>query len=158
MRIRQTFVPMQALDSSPDGQIARKRALDPAMVKDYVLKPNLEGGGHNIYRTDIPVFLSALPEEDWHKYILMRCIEPFEQHGHLLLVDELYRGPIISELGAIGTCLWRRDHSSVTVLANQLAGWTFKVKPAAVDEMSVVKGYGCFGTPCLVDTEADIAC
>jgi len=33
----------------------------------------------------------------------------------------------------------------------EVAGWTFKTKPVSVDEMSVVKGYGCFDCPLLVD-------
>lgn len=138
---------MHILDSSTEGQTARKQALNPAMAKDYVLKPNLEGGGHNIYRQDIPGFLSTLPEEEWQKFILMRCIDPLKQNGHLMLAEELYTGPVVGELGAIGTCVWRREGNSVEVLSNRMAGWTFKVKPAEVDEMSVVKGYGCFSTP-----------
>jgi hypothetical protein len=36
---------------------------------------------------------------------------------------------------------------------NRLAGWSFKTKAAGVDEMSVVKGYGCFDCPRLVDVD-----
>lgn len=152
-RIRQTFMPMQALDLSDKGRVARQRALNPVTAKDYVLKPNLEGGGHNVYRDDIAGFLSTLPEEKWQNYILMRCIEPVEQEGHLLLAEELYQGPVIAELGAIGNCIWRREGSSATIVANRLAGWTLKVKPTAVNEMSVAKGYGSFSTPCLLERD-----
>lgn len=152
-RVRQTFVPMQVLDTSAEGLAARKHALDPVTAKDYVLKPNLEGGGHNVYRSDIPHFLSTFPEEEWQGCILMRCIEPLEQDGHLMLADELFRGPVVGELGFLGTCLWRKEKTSLTLLSNEVAGWTFKVKPAMDDEMSVVKGYGCFGIPFLVDDD-----
>ena len=66
----------------------------------------------------------------------------------------LYAGETVSELGVLGVCLWRSSESGGD---NQLdirhfgGGWTFKTKPADQNEMSVVKGYGCFDTPSLVE-------
>jgi glutathione synthase len=37
------------------------------------------------------------------------------------------------------------------MLHTPVGGWTFKTKFADVDEMSVVKGYGHFDTPRLMD-------
>ncbi|RYH10737.1 hypothetical protein EON65_39330, partial [archaeon] len=55
-------------------------------------------------------------------------------------------GEHTSELGMIGTCIWERKKSAneIEVKLNEIAGWTFKTKPVGIDEMSVVKGYGCF--------------
>ena len=151
-KLRRTFMWMQVLDSSPEGLEARKIALDPGKVVDYVLKPNLDGGGHNVYRGAIPAFLSSKPEETWHKYIIMRLIEPPPTTGTLMMPQDLYHGEIVSELGVWGTCLWERgEGGEVEFVENEAAGWTFKSKPAEVDEMSVVKGYGCFDCPLLTD-------
>ena len=145
-------MPIQSLDSSPAGTQARAAALDPKQAVNYVLKPNLEGGGHNIYRSDIPNFLNSVPQEQWSKYILMRLIEPPPTTGTLTMPEELYHGAVVSELGILGTCLWRRKQSGdVEMIKNDVAGWTFKTKPAEIDEMSVVKGYGSFDCPLLTD-------
>lgn len=152
-RIRRTFMYMQTLDTSPLGLEARKIALDPQEAINHVLKPNRDGGGNNIYRTDIPLFLAQLPQYQWSLYVLMRLIEPPETKGHLMMPQALYHGPVISELGILGTCFWRRGaNGEVAFLRNDLAGWTFKTKPRDIDEMSVVKGYGCFDCPLLTDT------
>ncbi|KAK4548330.1 hypothetical protein LTR36_010200 [Oleoguttula mirabilis] len=152
-RVRDTFMPISTLDTSAKGLQARLNATDAAQAVHYVLKPNLEGGGNNIYGSKIPALLGSLPEEEWSKYILMRLIEPPEEiQGVLLTAEELYQGPVVSELGIFGTALWRREASGgVEMLRNESAGWTFKTKPSKVDEMSVVKGYGCFDCPKLTE-------
>lgn len=154
--VRKTFMPMQVLDSSPQGLEARKSAQDALQVVDYVLKPNRDGGGHNIYRADIPAFLSTKSVETWHNFILMQLIEPPKTTGTVMTLEELYIGDVISELGILGTCLWRRSNGEVggygvEVVSNEAGGWTFKTKPEDIDEMSVVKGYGCFDCPLLVE-------
>lgn len=150
-KVRKTFMHMQVLDSSPEGLEARTIAQDPELAVQYVLKPNLEGGGHNVYRGAIPEFLQAWPEESWHKYIIMRLIEAPPTTGTLMMPQDLYHGAIVSELGVWGTCMWERSGGDVVFEENKAAGWTFKSKPAEVDEMSVVKGYGCFDCPLLVE-------
>lgn len=148
-RIRETFVSMQVLDSSPAGLEATRQAIDADQASHYVLKPNLEGGGHNVFGKDIPEFLSAVPKAEWHKFILMRAMEPPSTEGLLLLPQEIYRGSVVSELGIIGACLWQQGDSGVEILQNEIAGWTFKTKPSHVQEMSVAKGFGCFDCPTL---------
>ena len=64
-----------------------------------------------------------------------------------MMPHDLYHGEIVSELGVWGTCLWERKGGDVSFEEDKAAGWTFKSKPAEVDEMSVVKGYGCFDCP-----------
>jgi glutathione synthetase len=178
-RIRETFVPMYPLDDlTPTGVMGRKLATTTTTAtgpKSYILKPSLEGGGHNVYGEDIPAFLASIPQDKWSSYILMERICPPRLYN--VLLSSSTRGvcadEVVSELGVFGTCLWgrRRRESSdshqkdssasegqdkyrrknnVHLLANSVGGWSFKTKDALVDEMSVVKGYGCFDTPCLV--------
>lgn len=151
-KITATFMPMLAFDDP--GAEAYRIAKDRTESQKYVLKPNLEGGGHNVYREAILGFLNRIPEPQWRKYILMRLIDPpANAEGVLLMPEDLYQGPIISELGILGTCMWRKrsDGTLQEIMRNDKAGWTFKTKPASEDEMSVVKGYGCFDCPKLVD-------
>jgi len=162
-RVRKTFMPMYPLDTSPEGAHARILATDPETARNYVLKPSLEGGGHNIYGEDIPAFLEMLPEAEWGEYILMELIRSPLVSNILPTPQEVYSGPVVSELGIFGTCLWREgvaggeagdsNPAATTppeILENEEAGFSFKTKESGVKEMSVVKGYGCFDSPFLI--------
>lgn len=129
-RLVQTFMPMM---STPNPNLIK----DPT---DWVPKPNLEGGdGHG---SDIPA---------QSNFTFQRRIHPPPTSGTLMLPDQIYQGPVVSELGILGTCLWRRNaEGGVEVLRKETAGWTFKTKPADVEGMNVVKGHGCFDCPLLV--------
>ncbi|KAI5917579.1 glutathione synthetase [Camillea tinctor] len=156
--LRRTFMSLYAFDTSGDGVTARKLALDENSAAGYILKPSLDGGGHNIYGRDIPSFLATIPQHVWGKYILMEKINAPLLQGVLVSPLMAYRGSVVSELGAIGTCLWRREGGSkgdTEIIRNSGAGWTFKTKPDDVDEMSVVKGYGCFDCPFFPDVSSD---
>ncbi|KAI0880523.1 glutathione synthase [Annulohypoxylon maeteangense] len=151
--LRRTFVPQYPFDVSQEGIQAKEIALDKHKAENHVLKPSLEGGGNNIYGKDISDFLKTVPEKEWSKYVLMERIRPPLTHGVLISPVDTHKGPVICELGILGTCLWRGDGQGgekVRVIHNNTAGWTFKTKPEDVQEMSVVKGYGCFDCPSLL--------
>ncbi|TVY52653.1 Glutathione synthetase [Lachnellula cervina] len=160
--IANTFARLYPMDASTAGLEARKLAMDGEASMGYVLKPSLEGGGHNIYGSSIPAFLACTPEEKWSRYILMSKIVSPTVHNLLMSPQGLYNGPVISELGVFGVCLWRRSGEAegrVEIIADrEPCCWSFKTKSAGVDEMSVVKGYGCFDSPALVDNDVFMAC
>ncbi|KAF2814728.1 glutathione synthase [Mytilinidion resinicola] len=151
-RIRGTFAPMYPLDETEVGLWARGQARRIETAGRYVLKPSLEGGGHNVYRGDIPEFLERAPEAEWRNWVLMEMIEPPKLRNVLLSAVGVHEGGVVSELGIFGTCIWKkRKGGGAEIVENKQAGWSFKTKADSVDEMSVVKGYGCFDTPCLVE-------
>ncbi|KAF2755510.1 glutathione synthase [Pseudovirgaria hyperparasitica] len=149
--VRATFSAILPMDEeSRLGQYARELTQDSVRAIDYILKPSLEGGGHNVYGIDIVPFLAKVHKRRWAQYILMECIRPPKIDNILLTGRGVYQGPVVSELGMFGTCLWMSDvGDGVEILRNECAGWSFKTKAADVDEMSVVKGYGCFDCPYL---------
>ncbi|EOD52565.1 putative rhamnogalacturonate lyase protein [Neofusicoccum parvum UCRNP2] len=151
--VRKTFAPLYTLDGSEEGLRARGLARDPAIAVKYVLKPSLEGGGHNVYGADIPGFLETVPEREWQNYVLMSLIQPPHVSNTLMSPQGLYRGPVVSELGAFGVVMWERkakkEEGKLEILKNENGGWSFKTKAAHVNEMSVIKGYGCFDCPAL---------
>jgi len=191
--IAKTFVPTYPMEvDSEAGRQGRALALNLKTARNHVLKPSLEGGGHNIYGTDIPGFLRTLPRSKWHTYILMKLINPVVQKGILLTLSGVYHGavaegmhgfheelqsdpsipsgnlvtrlggPTVTELGIFGVCMWRRRKRRLwprsgppDLMINSEAGWSLKTKPANVNDMSVVKGYGCFDSPCLVGSEQE---
>ena len=150
-RVRTTFMPMWPMDDSVLGRKGCDLARNVSTAVKYVLKPSLEGGGHNIYRGAIPTFLDEIPQSQIADYILMEMIESPYVHNALLTFRGLYSGPVISELGVFGTCLWRKGRGGdLELLHNSVASTSLKTKKVDVNEMSVVKGYGCFDSPFLI--------
>ncbi|KAJ6111334.1 hypothetical protein N7523_007395 [Penicillium sp. IBT 18751x] len=151
--LRETFVPMYPLDKTKPGLNARELIHDKEHSVGYILKPSLEGGGNNVYGEEIPGFLATVSESHWLKYILMKRIDPPKLPNILMSSAGIDSGDVVSELGVLGCCLWKANPSEggCVMLHNSVAGWTFKAKHAEMDEISVVKGYGCFDTPRLVD-------
>lgn len=150
--LRETFVGMYAMDKSGEGLEARAKATNATSAAGYILKPSLEGGGHNVHGQDIAEYLKGVPEEAWGNYILMEKIRPPLLNGMLVSSAGVHEGSVISELGVFGSCIWRRhgDDAEVQVLSNEPCGWSFKTKAGYVDEMSVFKGFGCYDCPLLL--------
>jgi glutathione synthase len=136
-----TFTNIYPMDASPVGVEARTTALDPKVCVDYVLKPQREGGGNNIYGGAIPGFLKTVPEAHWSSYILMELIKAPARHNFILRNGKIEKGKIISELGMYGTCLW--NQSTGEVMRNEEAGWLLRSKGEASEEGGVAAGFGC---------------
>ncbi|CAG8972016.1 hypothetical protein HYALB_00008301 [Hymenoscyphus albidus] len=138
--LQDTFTDIFPLDESPSGLSARKIALDPELCKSYVLKPQREGGGNNIYRSAIPPFLQSLPESHWKSFILMEIITPPPVHNMILRHGVIEKGGVICELGIYGTCLW--DQESKEILHNEEAGYLLRTKGDKSEEGGVAAGFG----------------
>jgi glutathione synthetase len=153
-RVLATFAPIYPLDNSEAGKEARKLAADPSSASRYVLKPQREGGGNNIYRKAIPPFLQKLPETHWPAYILMEMIEPPPLTNAIMRNGELQRGGVICELGVYGVCLWK-DGSGPDqkgeILENREAGYLLRTKGNQSEEGGVAAGFGAVDSVCLVD-------
>ena len=149
--VEKTFAPMWPMDGrSEEGRKGRHLALNPQTAVKHVLKPSLEGGGHNVYGAAIPALLKKIGETEWGKYVLMELIESPVNNNVLSTPRGLYSGEVISELGIFGVCLWESGAEKTgkgNILVNEAAGWSFKTKPRDVEEMSVVKGFGAFDSP-----------
>lgn len=73
--------------------------------KDYVLKPQREGGGNLIYGEKMKKMLENLTETDRKSYILMKRIKPIPISSHIVKEGKLIAAKIISELGIYGVYL-----------------------------------------------------
>ncbi|EME42901.1 hypothetical protein DOTSEDRAFT_173414 [Dothistroma septosporum NZE10] len=147
-----TFAPIYPLDKSEAGLEARKLATNPETAVKYVLKPQREGGGNNVYRKAIPTFLKSLPESHWPAYILMEMIEPPAQSNSIFRNGEVQTGGVICELGIYGACVWRTTNDgSREILDNFEAGFLLRTKGDQSEEGGVAAGFGSVDSPCLVD-------
>ncbi|KAJ4988721.1 glutathione synthetase [Stagonosporopsis vannaccii] len=153
-RLLKTFAPIYPLDKSVAGQEAKKLATDPSSATRYVLKPQREGGGNNIYRKAIPPFLQKLPESQWPAYILMEMIEPPPLRNVIVRNGMVERGGVICELGVYGVCLWRDGNvngQKGEVLQNFEAGYLLRTKGDQSEEGGVAAGFGAVDSVCLVE-------
>lgn len=146
--LQKTFTSIYPMDASAAGLEARRKALDAKECQAYVLKPQREGGGNNIYRGAIPDFLKTIPESHWASYILMELIEPPPMENLILRNGLLETGGVISELGIYGACLWNQQTGHM--LYNEMAGYLLRTKGEASEEGGVAAGYGCMDSCALV--------
>ena len=157
--LRSTFMPQFALDT--EGlQLAR----DPVASQNYVLKPQREGGGNNIYRDAIPPFLGSISESQYKGYILMELIHPPKSaHNTVLRSDgEVVSGDVVSELGIFGCCLWKLGagkhegenedkRGEVEILHNTEGGYLLRTKASGSDEGGVAAGFSSLDSVLLYD-------
>jgi glutathione synthase len=158
-RVRATFTNIYPMDESPEGLEARKLALDHESCRGFVLKPQREGGGNNVYRGDIPGYLKGLGKEELYKaYILMEIIEPPPVRNVILRNGVLEKGGVIGELGVYGACLWEQcgeegregKEMQGKVLYNEEAGWLLRTKGDKSEEGGVAAGFGAMDSVLLV--------
>lgn len=161
-KVQSTFTNIFPLDDSEAGLRAQELALNPETAKGYVLKPQREGGGNNIYRTAITPFLrDKVPKEKWKGYILMELIEPPVLHNSIFRNGEIRTGGVISELGVFGVCLWQNsvgvmDRAQAQggrgkTLENFGAGYLLRTKGKESEEGGVASGFGSVDSVLLVD-------
>ncbi len=147
--VRTTFAGLWGLDMSSPSKtkdiISRIRG-DP---EKFVLKPQLEGGGNNIYGSEITKFLNKINPEELEAYIAMERIFPAVGKNYLVrpgmtveLVDT------VSELGVYGYLLG--DISKQTVIKNVSGGHFLKTKETGVDEGGIMAGASSLDSPFLI--------
>ncbi|XP_071394968.1 glutathione synthetase-like [Centroberyx affinis] len=101
-QIRATFAGLYTLDMGPEGDKTVAMAL--AAPDQFVLKPQREGGGNNIYGSEIcKVLEGAKGSTERTAYILMDLIHPSPVDNYLLRRDApLQLCKCLSELGVFG--------------------------------------------------------
>lgn len=158
-QLRPSFAELHAVDEE-------SIKLANANPERYVLKPQREGGGHNIYRNDIPGALAAMAERDSERakngpvavrehegYILMGLIETPARRGNLLLRANNAESPgcathareTTSELGIYGSALFGPD-----MISDRSGGFLLRTKNSDSNEGGVAVGYSVIDTPLLV--------
>lgn len=137
--ISDTFVKIYALDDSDQGKLAKKLAFETP--EKFVLKPQREGGGNNIYKEDIPGFLKSIDENSWGAYILMELINPPIHKNCILRNNEILNDGIMSELGIFGSAIFNETNGDI--LYNEYSGFLLRSKLSTSNEGGVAAGFGC---------------
>lgn len=118
--------------------------------KNYVLKTQREGGGHNYFGEKIRDQLEK-NDELW-MYSLMKRVFPIRFPANLLRNNQLWSGEAVSELGVFGKILVKFD-SPNTLLANEEIGCMMRTKPHDTDEGGVNAGYAFVDSPYLAEDD-----
>lgn len=137
--LQSTFCKIYPLDNSAEGITARKLAF--SKPEDFVLKPQREGGGNNIYKEDIPKFLKSIPESTWAGYVLMELIHPSLEKNIMIKDGKLATDGVVSELGIYCASLFNQETGEVFL--NKYEGHLLRSKIASSNEGGVAAGYGC---------------
>ncbi|KAK7332946.1 hypothetical protein VNO80_29703 [Phaseolus coccineus] len=134
-KLRKCFAGLWSLD---DSSIVTKAIQKPEL---FVMKPQREGGGNNIYGDDVRETLQKLlksgSQEEAAAYILMQRIFPTISAAVLMRNGCWSKDHAISELGIFGTYLRNKDK----VIINKPSGYLMRTKMSSSDEGGVASGF-----------------
>ncbi|KAL5061030.1 hypothetical protein RYX36_032634 [Vicia faba] len=133
-KMRECFAGLWSLD---DSDIVKKAIEKPEI---FVMKPQREGGGNNIYGDAVRETLIKLQKSGSQEdaaYILMQRIFPNLSAALLMRNGCVHKDHAISELGIFGTYLRNKDR----VIINDQSGYLMRTKIASSDEGGVAAGF-----------------
>jgi len=145
--IRDCFMGLYGLERGLAGAEAAVKAAR-ARPEDYVLKPQREGGGHNLYGEELVEALDRLTPEERAAYILMEKIRPPPFDSHFVRDGQVLQGAAVFELGVYGVFLG--DGECRRVLLNESVGHLLRTKLATSQEGGVAAGFAVLSSPLLV--------
>lgn len=109
-----------------------------ARPQEFVLKPQREGGGFNIYGEQIVELLTNMSAEERDAYVLMERLHPPERQALGMRGGELWEDLVVSEIGHFGALLARGDE----LRFNRGAGYLVRTKSRDQDEGGISAGAG----------------
>ncbi len=141
--LKSTFVGMYDLNENVDGETASDLA--KAAPHKYVLKPQREGGGNNLYDQEMVTEINKMTEEQQKAYVLMeRIFTPGE--SSVLVVDRVAEETeTVSEVGRYGACF----HDGESFRFNKDIGYLVRTKSSDQNEGGVCAGYACLNSLCV---------
>ncbi|XP_030759459.1 glutathione synthetase-like isoform X1 [Sitophilus oryzae] len=149
--VREVFTGLYGLDFDEAGDQAVQMALDDP--ERYVLKPQREGGGNNVYGKEIRDTLLAMKDSrERTAWILMERIRPPISTGYIVRAGNTNPPPLVemvSELGIFGVVIGDSQNISV----NRQVGHMLRTKVATADEGGVAAGLGALDSPYLIDID-----
>ncbi|KAI1285182.1 Glutathione synthetase [Halotydeus destructor] len=147
--VMNTFTGMYGFELGEEGEKTVELALSEP--ERFVMKPQREGGGHNVYGKDIPGELNPMRSDKRREaYVLMDLIRPLVVKNIILSskspID--YDSPFkdtVSELGIFGAII----ANSQEILLNEQSGHLLRSKFEGINEGGIVAGFGAIDSPLL---------
>ena len=144
-KVQGTFVGLYTLDELIDTVPASEVACQAP--ERFVLKPQREGGGNNLYGEEMKTTLQNLTADEQHAYILMERIPSTVTPAALVVESTREEIPSISEIGRFGVCIADGDR----LIENRDIGYLVRTKSADENEGGVCAGYACLNSLCFED-------
>lgn len=146
--VRSAFTGLYSMDNDECGDKAAEMAMKNP--EKFVLKPQKQGGGNNVYGEDIRPFLAKMKNpEERSGYILMDLMEPPTSSNYIIRPGKKTEiSTCISELGIFG--IFVGDKNGLRV--NSQVGQMLRTKMSHSNEGGVAAGFGSLDSPLLVDT------
>jgi len=138
--VRSAFAGIYTLDTPIEFAGKTMLASEAAISKpeQFVLKPQREGGGFNLYGEDIRQCLSNIQPQERNAYILMERLYPPKSLGWGIRNGEIWQGQVVHEIGQFGVLMAHGDE----VLTNRAAGYLVRTKLDDLNEGGISSGYG----------------
>lgn len=143
-KLRKCFAGLWSLDNE---EIVKSAIEKPDL---FVLKPQREGGGNNLYGHDLRETLIRLKNEQGEAlavYILMQRIFPRASLTQLVQGGVCFEDLSISELGIFGSYLRNKDK----VVINDQCGYLMRTKVSSSNEGGVAAGFAVLDSILLTD-------
>lgn len=138
-RVKDIFTGLYSFDKNEGGDEAVRMALEKP--ENFVMKPQREGGGNNIYGTDIPDVLKKMTDTERSAYILMERILPPISRSYMIRPGAASPAEIVdmvSELGIFGAIIGSKGK----ILYNHQVGHMLRTKVSSANEGGVAAGLG----------------
>ncbi|GLH08440.1 Glutathione synthetase [Gryllus bimaculatus] len=149
--VRDIFTGLYALEFSGE------KAVEMAMSNpdNYVLKPQREGGGNNVYGQQVKEVLEGMRNsQERTAWILMERIKPPVQKSYMIRPgtansegQKLVPVDVVSELGIFGAVIGDANK----IISNKQVGHMLRTKISTADEGGVAAGLGALDSPYLID-------
>ena len=107
--------------------------------RNYVLKPQKEGGGNNFYDEDVKHMLLSNEKKNLKQFLIMERINTPEVKAFMLRNGKVLEALTCSELGVFSSVMF--DIQKDTMLENRLLGLLFRTKGIQSNEGGVNSGY-----------------
>eukprot|EP01097_Dermamoeba_algensis_P008411 TRINITY_DN5606_c0_g1_i1.p1 TRINITY_DN5606_c0_g1~~TRINITY_DN5606_c0_g1_i1.p1 ORF type:complete len:495 (-),score=89.41 TRINITY_DN5606_c0_g1_i1:88-1572(-) len=143
-RQRKCFAGLYSLDKGKDEPIIKEilKRLD-----DFVLKPQREGGGNNIYGQDIVTALSTMSDRELEAFIAMEKIRPLSFPCYVIRNGQSTLIQAISELGVYSSLI----SVDGDIVRSEECGHLLRTKPITSNEGGIAAGFAFIDSPFLFD-------
>lgn len=147
-RVKDIFTGLYSLDKNEGGDEAVKIVRENP--EGFVMKPQREGGGNNVYGSDILPILEKMSEDERSAFIIMERIFPPISRSYMIrpgganppeIVD------MVSELGIFGAIIGSKNK----IMYNRQVGHMLRTKVSSANEGGVAAGLGALDSVFLTD-------
>jgi glutathione synthetase len=142
-RMQASFTGLYSIAGSQSEEIVQKAIKNPF---DFVMKPQREGGGNNLYKEDLQRALQTMTTDERAAWILMDRIKSLPVLTHILRDSNVSPVNAVSELGIFGVFV----SDGEKVVLNEAGGLLLRTKGAAIEDGGVAAGVAVLDSPLLV--------